>query len=107
MAFSNDKMYYYSVTYDASYNATNAYYVSTIDAAGLDGESLGFMDTTVAAGIESPYYIGVQPCDGTIFITDAKNYVSSGSVYCLDNTGKLLWSVKAGDIPACIAFYKI
>ena len=43
---------------------------------------------------------------GDIFVTDAKNYVSSGTLYCFDKHGKKKWSVRTGDIPAHITFLK-
>lgn len=59
---------------------------------------------TVTESIARPYAIAVHPTSGDIYLTDAKNYVSSGTLYCLDPTGHLRWSVRTGDIPAAIAF---
>ena len=46
----------------------------------------------------------VNASTGDFFITDAKNYTSSGAIFCYDKDGKLKWSAKTGDIPGHIAF---
>ena len=47
---------------------------------------------------EHPY--GLLLTDNMIFLTDAKNYVSSGILHCYGITGKEAWRAKTGDIPA-------
>lgn len=54
--------------------------------------------------IKTPYGLAVNPITREIFITDAKNHVIPGSLYCLSPDGKLKWSVTTGDIPAHFAF---
>ena len=54
--------------------------------------------------IKIPYGIAVNPYNGDLFVTDAKNYVSSGSLHCYDRNGKKKWSVRTGDIPAHMTF---
>lgn len=52
-----------------------------------------------------PYGIAINPISKDVYVTDAKDYVSPGRLYCFDkNTGKRKWSVETGDIPAHIAF---
>jgi DNA-binding beta-propeller fold protein YncE len=53
-----------------------------------------------------PYGVAVNPVNKDIFVTDAKDYVSSGTLYCFDKTGKKKWSVVTGDIPGHFAFVK-
>ena len=64
----------------------------------------------IAAGmglnIEVPYGIAVNPETKEIFITDAKDYVTPGKLYCFDKDGRYKWSVTTGDIPAHFAFTK-
>ena len=54
--------------------------------------------------IKMPYGVAVNPVNRDIFVTDAKNYVSFGTLYCFDKTGKKKWSVTTGDIPGHFAF---
>lgn len=54
--------------------------------------------------IKMPYGVAVNPVTKDIMVTDAKDYISPGTVYCFDKYGKKKWSVTAGDIPAHFAF---
>lgn len=46
---------------------------------------------------ENPY--GLLATNEALYITDAKNYVSSGVLHCYDYTGVEHWSTYTGDIP--------
>ena len=46
---------------------------------------------------EHPY--GLLATDEALYITDAKNYVSSGVLHCYSYDGREHWSAKTGDIP--------
>lgn len=50
--------------------------------------------------IQVPYGILVNPYNKDIYVTDAKNYVSSGMLFCYSSKGRLRWKVRTGDIPA-------
>ena len=104
LSINKTQLYSYQVTYDANWNATNSFTVSTINAEGMTGSPAQFLNATTASTIAAPYCIAVQPLDGTVFITDAKNYVSSGKLFCFSPQGNLLWEVNTGDIPGSIAF---
>lgn len=54
--------------------------------------------------IDVPYGIAVHPITKDVYITDAKNYVSPGVLWCIGQDGKAKWSVRTGDIPAHICF---
>ena len=51
-----------------------------------------------------PYGIAVNPITKDIYVTDAKDYVSPGRLYCFDRYGNKKWDVRTGDIPAHFAF---
>lgn len=57
-----------------------------------------------ASSIKVPYLIAVDPETEDIFIGDAGNYVSPGTLICFDKNGNKKWSVRTGDIPSSIAF---
>jgi len=63
-----------------------------------------FITDNTATEIKMPYGIAVNPITKDIYITDVKNYVSPGVLYCFDKTGKQKWNVRTGDIPAHFAF---
>ena len=69
--------------------------------------STNFITDGTDKEITIPYGIAIHPETGDILITDAKNYVSSGTLYCFDRNGRKKWSVRTGDIPAHIAFLPI
>lgn len=54
--------------------------------------------------IKMPYGIDVNPLTGDIYLTDAKDYITPGTLYCLKSDGSVLWQVRTGDIPACMTF---
>ena len=75
--------------------ANNQYPISNIRS---------FISDETEPNIKIPYGIQVNPYNGDIYITDAKNYVSSGQLHCYSREGKRKWSVRTGDIPAHMCF---
>lgn len=63
-----------------------------------------FLPQTVSEAIKTPYGIAVDPVSSTIYITDAGDYVSPGTLYCIDKDGNTKFTVTTGDIPGHIAF---
>lgn len=62
-----------------------------------------FITDGTAANIMIPYGIAVDKYTKEVFVTDARDYVSPGVLYCFDPSGKKKWSVVTGDIPAHFA----
>lgn len=54
--------------------------------------------------IQIPYGIAVNRSSGEFFVTDAKDYISPGTIHCFDPDGRRKWSATTGDIPAHIVF---
>ncbi|MBB6271990.1 DNA-binding beta-propeller fold protein YncE [Pedobacter cryoconitis] len=54
--------------------------------------------------ITIPYGIAVNPYTKDVYVTDAKDYVSPGTLYSFDPAGKKKFQVTTGDIPAHFAF---
>ena len=110
MVIIGDSMYYYGahwndetmsnqITYGVfniqSPIPNNQYPITNIQSFITDGTE---------QNIKIPYGIQVNPYNGDIYITDAKNYVSSGQLHCYSREGKRKWSVRTGDIPAHMCF---
>lgn len=60
---------------------------------------------TDTVNIVHPYGLMVHPVSKEIYLTDAKNYVTPGTLHCFGKDGSLKWSVRTGDIPAHMAFH--
>ncbi len=103
MAFYGDYMYYYATEWN-NYTQSNTISYGVIDVRSKEIISTNFIKDGTDKEIVIPYGIAVHPKTGDIFVTDAKNYVSSGTLYCFSNDGYKKWSVRTGDIPAHIIF---
>ena len=103
MVIVGDSMYYYgshwneqTMSNTITYGVLNIQYpISNIRPLITDGTE---------KNIKIPYGIQVNPYNGDIYVTDAKNYVSSGQLHCYSREGKRKWSVRTGDIPAHMCF---
>ena len=54
--------------------------------------------------IKMPYGIAVNALTKDIYVTDARDYVTPGRLYCFGHDGVKKWDVRTGDIPAHFAF---
>lgn len=105
MEICGDSLYLYSVAWsDASQENSVTYGI--VDVRTGEVVSDNFIKDGTEADIEIPYGLKVNPENGDIYVTDAKNYVSSGNLLCYSRDGKLKWKVRTGDIPAHMAFLK-
>jgi DNA-binding beta-propeller fold protein YncE len=77
---------------------------SMIDVKSETRRPGSFLPAPVAAAIKMPYGIAVDPDSRDIYITDAADYVTPGTLYRLDRAGNVLSTVTTGDIPAHFAF---
>ena len=103
MAFFGDKMFFYATEWN-NYTASNTITYGVIDVRTKEIISDRFIKDGTDKDITIPYGIAIHPVTGDIFVTDAKNYVSSGTLYCFSQDGYKKWSVRTGDIPAHITF---
>lgn len=106
MAFYGDSLYYYATEWN-NFTQSNKITYGIIDIRTKQVMSDNFITDGTEKEITIPYGIAIHPETGDIFVTDAKNYVSSGTLYCFDRKGRKKWSVRTGDIPAHIAFLPI
>ncbi len=108
MVIINDSMYYYGSHWsDETMSNQITYSVFNIhDTLPFKEQEVGSSLITDGTdkNIKIPYGIQVNPYNGDIYITDAKNYVSSGQLHCYSREGKRKWSVRTGDIPAHMCF---
>jgi YVTN family beta-propeller protein len=88
----------------------NAYFITsanTIKVYNLKTQTVTTSNfVTDGTTFKTPYSIAVDGTSGEVFVTDAKDYVSNGTVYVFDKSGKKEYSFTAGINPGKIAFYK-
>jgi DNA-binding beta-propeller fold protein YncE len=100
---SGDSLYLYSVEW--SYiSMSNEVTYGIVDVIKKELVTANFITDGTEKEIKVPYGITIHPVTGDIYVTDARNYVSPGTLYCFDKEGKQKWNVRTGDIPAHFAF---
>lgn len=105
MEICGDSLYLYSVAWsDISQENRVTYGIVDVRIGRLVSDN--FITDGTETDIEVPYGLKVNPQNGDIYVTDAKNYVSSGNLLCYGCDGRLKWKVRTGDIPAHMAFLK-
>ncbi len=103
MACSGDILYVISSEWSNASSLSSVNY-AVVDVVTQEIISDNFITDGTDSNITIPYGIAVNSETGEIFITDAKNYVTPGKMYCYAADGTLQWSVTTGDIPSCVAF---
>lgn len=104
MCIDGDDLYVIGSEY--SYTAADDW---TISYAKIDTETRSvvthnFITDGTEQEIHMPYGVAVNPETKEIYVTDAKSYVVSGTIYCFTPDGRRKWSATTGDIPAHFAF---
>ena len=98
-----DSLYFYGAQWsEATQKNTVSYGI--INTKTMQMETPGFASNLPPITI--PYGIIVHPITRDVYLMDAKNYVSSGELFCLSPKGELRWSVKTGDIPGHACFLR-
>ena len=103
MAIHGNLLYFYAAEW-SDLTGSNTISYGIIDIRTKEVVSTNFITDGTEREIAMPYGIAVHPETGDIYLTDAKNYVSSGTLYCFDSQGRKKWSVRTGDIPTAITF---
>ncbi|MDR1258814.1 MAG: YncE family protein [Tannerellaceae bacterium] len=98
-----DSLYLYSVEW--SYiTMSNEVTYGIVDVARREIVTRNFITDGTDQSIRIPYGIMVHPVTKDIYVTDARNYVSPGTLYCFGPDGRQKWNVRTGDIPAHFVF---
>ena len=102
---SGDSLYYYSTEWN-NFTQSNTITYGIVNTKTKKKVSDAFITDGTEKDITIPYGIKVHPETGEIYVTDAKNYVSSGVLHCYTHDGRHKWSVRTGDIPAHLCFIR-
>jgi YVTN family beta-propeller protein len=103
MAIMGDSAYVYSTEWSYITNSNTITY-AIIDTKKKTIVSRNFITDGTEKNIAIPYGIAVNPETREIYVTDAKDYVTPGRLYCFSPDGKKKWDVETGDIPAHFVF---
>ncbi|RZK73285.1 MAG: YncE family protein, partial [Pedobacter sp.] len=93
--------------YSTEFNYNIGDWITTYKTINVKDEVLSeqqFITDGTDKDIKVPYGIAINPQTKDIYVTDAGIYVTPGTLYCFDKTGKKKWEVTTGDVPAHIAF---
>ncbi|MBE9488017.1 MAG: YncE family protein [Bacteroidetes bacterium] len=103
MTISGDSLYVYSTEW-SWITEKNTITYAIVNTKTKKIVSRKFITDGTEKNIQIPYGIAVNPNTKEIFTTDAKDYVTPGTLYCFNPDGTKKWSVTTGDIPAHIVF---
>lgn len=103
MWLDGDSLYIVSIAW-SNITMTDEVTYAVIDIKNRELVTRNFITDGTDKKIKKPYSVAVNPITKDIYVTDAKNYVNPGTLYCFGQDGVMKWSVRTGDIPAHFAF---
>lgn len=103
LTISGDSAYVYSTEWNYTTNSNTITY-AIVNTREKQVVSRNFITDGTEEKIAIPYGIAVHPETREIYVTDARNYVTPGRLYCFTPQGKYKWDVETGDIPAHFVF---
>ena len=103
MTLCGDSLYVYSNTWNYFTQSSDINY-AIVDVKTHQVVTRNFITDGTEQQFQNPYGIAVNPNNHDIFLTDARDYVTPGKVYCFSPDGKLKWQAYTGDIPSRIVF---
>lgn len=98
----NGKLYYYGNEFNYTHSYTKSFGIIDVKTEQIISNKI--IDQEYVDAIKTPYGIAVNPITEDIYMTGARNYVSTGFVYCFDKNGKFKWKTEGGNIPAHFVF---
>jgi YVTN family beta-propeller protein len=101
-----DRIKYYGGALYATGGFSGSGYVRKLSTTDFSQQSPSFV--TDGTRIVNPYNLNVDPANGDVYITDAKDYVTSGEVFCFDKNGKKKFSFSTTPAvnPSIVVFIK-
>ncbi|MFV0364887.1 MAG: hypothetical protein ACK5JS_00065 [Mangrovibacterium sp.] len=103
MTLSGDSLYAYSTEWSKQTESNTISY-AIVDTKSQTVISDNFITDGTEQNIDIPYGIVINPETKEILITDAKDYITPGTLHCYSPEGEQKWSTVTGDIPAHIVF---
>lgn len=103
MWLDGDSLYVVSISWN-NITMTDTVTYAIVNVKTREVVTRNFITDGTEDKIRKPYGVAVNPETKDIYVTDAKNYVNPGTLYCFGQDGVMKWSVRTGDIPAHFAF---
>jgi hypothetical protein len=103
MTLCGDSLYVYSNAWN-NFTQTSDVNYAIVDVKTRQVLTRHFITDGTENWFQNPYGIAVNPNTHEIFVTDARDYITPGKVYCYSPEGRLKWSANTGDIPSRIVF---
>ena len=103
MTLCGDSLYVYSNTW-SYFTQTSDINYAIVDVKTRQVVTRRFITDGTETRFQNPYGLAVNPNTHEIFVTDARDYITPGKVYCFSPEGRLKWSANTGDIPSRIVF---
>ncbi len=103
MTLCGDSLYVYSNTWNYFTQSSDVNY-AVVDVKTRQVLTRRFITDGSEQQFQNPYGLAVNPNTREIFVTDARDYITPGKVYCFSPDGKLKWNANTGDIPSRIVF---
>lgn len=105
MTLCGDSLYVYSNAWSYFTQTSDVNY-AIVNVKTRQVVTRRFITDGTETQFQNPYGIAVNPNTHEIFVTDARDYITPGKVYCFSPEGRLKWSANTGDIPSRIVFTK-
>jgi hypothetical protein len=101
-----DRIQYYGGALYATGGYSGTGYVRKLSTTDFSQQSANFV--TDGTKIVMPYNLNVDPANGDVYVTDAKDYITSGEVFCFDKNGqkKFSFSTSPALNPSTVVFIK-
>ena len=100
-----NKLYIIGVAWNYETSSSTVSY-GVVDVVSKQVVSRKFISDGTEGNIITPYGIAVHPITKDIYVSDAKDYISPGVLYCFSKEGKQKWNERTGVNPAHFAFYR-
>ena len=103
MTLCGDSLYVYSNAWSYFTQTTDVNY-AVVDVKTRQVVTRRFITDGTETQFQNPYGLAVNPNTHEIFVSDARDYITPGKIYCFSPEGRLKWSANTGDIPSRIVF---
>ena len=106
MTQCGDSLYVLNNTWNYIYQTSDVSY-ALVDVKTRQIKTRRFITDGTDAQFQNPCGLAVNPQTREIFVTDSRDNITPGKVFCYTPEGRLKWSCSTGDIPSRIVFTTI